>query len=171
MVTEVLSRPADEFENDQSLEFLWAAKAYEHSEVYFNLLCSVDPKLLKITPIDDLIYKLFREEFPTMDLKVIVESHLKSTKEKEKWRPFCERFKNVLEDYSFGTLLRANAEEDNREENTMLVTRIQFCCIEIARNREGVNDILRKKFRLQETEKENLSKPTEETCGTKISSS
>lgn len=142
----MLSRPADEFDNDKQLEYLWAEKAYDHNEVYFNLLCSVDTKQLRITPIDDLIYREFRKEFPDMDVKVIDENHLKSTEEKAKWRPFCERFRDVLEDYSFGTLLRANAEEDNRPDNTILVTKIQFCCIEIARNREGVNSVLRKKF-------------------------
>lgn len=80
-------------------------------------------------------------------MKVINENELKSTKEKEKWRPFCERFKTLVEDYSFGTLLRGDAEEDYSEENTILITRIQFLCLEIARNKEGINDILRKKFR------------------------
>lgn len=112
-----------------------------------QILCSVDPKHLKLTPMDDTIYKIFREEFPTLDVKVINENELKSTKEKAKWRPFCERFKTLIEDYSFGTLLRANAEEDYKEENSILITRIQFYAIEIARNREGINDILRKKFK------------------------
>lgn len=112
-----------------------------------QILCSVDPKHLRLTPVDDFIYKAFREEFPSLDIKVIYENELKSTKEKLKWRPFCERFKTVVDDYSFGTLLRANAEEDYREENTILLTRIQFLCIEVARNKEGVNDILRKKFK------------------------
>lgn len=93
-----------------------------------------------------MIYTEFRKEFPNLDVKVIDENHLKSTEEKAKWRPFCERFKEVLEDYSFGTLLRADAEEDNKPENLMLVTKIQFCCIEVARNREGINSVLRKKF-------------------------
>lgn len=116
---------------------------------FFNIqiLCSADPKLLRLTPIDDFIYKAFREEFPILEVTVIKENELKSTKEKEKWRPFCEKFKTLVEDYSFGTLLRSNAEEDYSEENTMLVTRIQFFCLEIARNKEGVNDILRKKFK------------------------
>lgn len=111
-------------------------------------MCSADPKHLRLTPIDDLIYKAFREEFPNLDVTVIDENELKSKKEKEKWRPFCERFKTLIEDYSFGTLLRANAEDDYSETNTMLVTRIQFLCIEVARNKEGVNDILRKKFKV-----------------------
>ncbi|CAG9835550.1 unnamed protein product [Diabrotica balteata] len=143
---DVLSRPAEEFENDQTVETMWAIKAFEHAEVYFNILCSVDPKLLKLTPVDDLIYKVFREEFPKLEVEVIKENELKSTKEKGKWRPFCERFKNVVEDYSYGTLLRADAKDDYKEDNTILVTRIQFYAIELARNREGVNDVLRKKF-------------------------
>lgn len=78
---------------------------------------------------------------------MIKEDELKSTKEKAKWRPFCERFKTLVEDYSFGTLLRSDAKDDYKEDNTMLVTRIQFYAIELARNKEGVNDILRKKFK------------------------
>ena len=96
-----------------------------------------------MTPLDDVIYKLFREEFPDLKLDVIYEDELKSTKGKQKWRPFCERFKKCVEDYSFGTLLRADASKDYLEDNTILVTRIQFYAIELARNREGVNDKLR----------------------------
>ncbi|EFA12213.2 Protein PBDC1-like Protein [Tribolium castaneum] len=90
---DVLSRPAEEFENDQTLEAMWAMKAYEHAEIYFNILCSVDPKYLKLTPIDDIIYKEFREEFPNLRLNIIEENELKSEKSKAKWRPFCEKFK------------------------------------------------------------------------------
>ncbi|RZC42256.1 PBDC1, partial [Asbolus verrucosus] len=146
---DVLSRPVEEFENDQTLEAMWAVKAYEHAEIYFNILCSVDPKFLKLTPLDDVIYKFFREEFPTLRINVIYEDELKSDRGKDKWRPFCERFKKCVEDYSFGTLLRADASKDYTEDNTILVTRIQFYAIELARNREGVNDILRKTFNTQ----------------------
>lgn len=34
---DVLSRPAEEFENDKSVEAIWAMKAYEHAEIYFNV--------------------------------------------------------------------------------------------------------------------------------------
>lgn len=34
---DVLSRPAEEFGNDETLEHLWAAKAMEHSDIYFNV--------------------------------------------------------------------------------------------------------------------------------------
>lgn len=36
-VQDVLSRPADEFGNDEMLEEMWAMKAYQHAEVYFNV--------------------------------------------------------------------------------------------------------------------------------------
>jgi hypothetical protein len=51
-----------------------------------------------------------------------------------------------VEDYSFGTLLRADASKEYSEDNSILVTRIQFYAIELARNKEGVNDLLRKTF-------------------------
>lgn len=63
------------------------------------------------------------------------------------WRPFCEQFKDEVEDYSFGTLLRLDCKEEFSQDNTTLVPRIQFYAIEIARNREGYNDILREKSR------------------------
>ncbi|KAF2893313.1 hypothetical protein ILUMI_12869 [Ignelater luminosus] len=151
---DVLSRPAEEFENDQSVEAMWAMKAFEHAEIYFNLLSSVDAKLLHLTPYDDSIYQIFREEFPNFDVSVVNENELKSPAGKAKWRPFCERFKNVIEDYSFGTLLRADASKEYDEQNSMLVTRIQFYAIELARNREGVNDSIRKNFGCKKIETE-----------------
>jgi hypothetical protein len=42
---DVLSRPADEFGNDNLVEELWAMKAYEHAEVYFNV--RLNPLFLK----------------------------------------------------------------------------------------------------------------------------
>ncbi|KAK5649955.1 hypothetical protein RI129_000984 [Pyrocoelia pectoralis] len=143
---DALSRPAEEFENDHSVEAMWAMKAFEHAEIYFNLLSSVDAKLLHLTPMDDIIYKLFREEFPKLNVAVLDENKLKSTVEKAKWRPFCEKFKDIVEDYSFGTLLRADASKNYDEQNSILVTRIQFYAIELARNREGVNDSIRGQF-------------------------
>ncbi|GLH15851.1 Protein PBDC1 [Gryllus bimaculatus] len=143
----LLSRPADEFENDPSVEAMWAMKAYEHAEIYFNILCSVDPKLLKLTPHDDMIYKTFREEFPDLKVDVVIEDEMKSPEGKSKWRPFCEKFKNVVEDYSFGTLLRLDCQGEYSEKNSILVSRIQFYAIELARNKEGLNDTVRTNFR------------------------
>lgn len=97
--------------------------------------------------MDKIVYTIFREEFPTLDIKVINEDDMKSPTGKIKWRLFCERFKDALEDYNFGTLLRTNCNGDYTQDNSMLVTRVQFLAIELARNREGCNDIIRTKFK------------------------
>ncbi|XP_017783289.1 PREDICTED: protein PBDC1 [Nicrophorus vespilloides] len=144
---DVLSRPAEEFENDSQVEAMWAMKAFEHAEVYFNIISSVDPKPLKLTPFDDTIYKIFREEFSDLNIVQLNEDEMKSPEGKMKWRSFCERFKKFVEDYSFGTLIRADATKDYTQENSILVSRIQFYAIELARNREGVNDPIRRIFK------------------------
>ncbi|XP_039435970.1 protein PBDC1 [Culex pipiens pallens] len=143
---DVLSRPADEFVNDGMVEELWAMKAVEHAEIHFNLLCSVDPRQLHLTPYDNEIYEEFRRNFPDLDVSVVKEADLKSGDGKAKWRAYVEKF-NRLEDFSYGTLLRADATEEFQPDNAILVVRIQFWAIEVARNREGCNDVLRGKFR------------------------
>ncbi|XP_055323398.1 protein PBDC1 [Sitodiplosis mosellana] len=143
---DVLSRPAEEFGNDESVEAMWAMRAFDHAEVYFNLLCSVDPRLLKLTPYDDQIYQAFREEFPSFNVAKMTENELKNPSAKQKWRSFIEKF-NKLDDYSYGTLMRADASQDFGPHNSILVVRIQFWAIEIARNREGHNDKIRYKYK------------------------
>jgi len=136
-----LQRPAEEYVNDANVEAMWAMKAADDSEVHFNLLCSADPKLLKLCKWDDWIYAKFRTRFPEFPIDEIEVDGLKSSVAKEKWRTFCEEMKS-LEDFSFATLLRLNARGEYSDENTILVTRVQFLAIEIARNREGLNDFV-----------------------------
>ncbi|KAG0714858.1 Protein PBDC1 [Chionoecetes opilio] len=138
---------ADELGNDSTMEGMWAMKAMEHAEIHFNLLCAVDPKLLRLTPKDDLIYQEFRKEFSDLSVAKLKEEDLKSPAAKEKWRPFCMKFEKEVEDYSFATLVRIDPFDEYSESNTILVTRIQFFCIEISRNREGQNDSIRGKFK------------------------
>lgn len=107
----------------------------------------MDPKLLKLTAHDDQIYKTFRETFPNLSVKKINEENMKSIEGKNQWRPFCEQFKDIVEDYSMGTLLRADCTAEYTEENSILSTRIQFYAIELARNREGFNDCIRENFK------------------------
>lgn len=119
----------------------------------FQIICSVDPKLLRLTPHDEQIYKTFRDFFPDLKVDKIVEDELKSAEGKQKWRPYCEQFKDVVEDYSFGTLLRADCTGEYSEENSILCTRIQFYAIEIARNREGFNNGIRDLFKPRKSTK------------------
>lgn len=114
---------------------------------------SVDPKLLHLTPFDEAIYKIFREDFPILNVADMDEDDMKSVKGKAKWRAFCERFSKV-DDYNYGTLLRVNCRKSYNQENSMLVTRIQFLAIEIARNREGLNDDIRKNYHVTEAKEE-----------------
>uniref|UniRef100_A0A8C2FWF4 Polysaccharide biosynthesis domain containing 1 n=1 Tax=Cyprinus carpio TaxID=7962 RepID=A0A8C2FWF4_CYPCA len=137
-----LSLPAEAYGNDARLEVMWAMKAYNHAEVYYNLISSVDPKFLKLTKSDEQIYTKFREEFPDLSIQVLDPELLKSADAKEKWRPFCNQFEGVVEDFNYGTLLRLDCQKDYTEENTVFATRIQFYAIEIARNREGYNDFV-----------------------------
>lgn len=80
-----------------------------------------------------------------MNVDRIEEDELKTPDAKDRWRAFIEKF-NKLEDFSFGTIIRANASEEFNPENSILVIRLQFWALEIARNREGFNDSLRKNF-------------------------
>ncbi|CAL1568091.1 unnamed protein product [Knipowitschia caucasica] len=135
-----LSLPADAYGNDPRLEAMWAIKASEHAEVYFNLISSVDPKFLKLTKVDDNLYTLFKETFKDIDIKILKTEDLKSNEAKERWRPFCNQFEGIVEDFNYGTLLRLDTEKEYTEENTIFATRVQFYAIEIARNRDGLND-------------------------------
>merc|ERR1719414_585537 len=142
-----LGRPSEEFGNDERVEALWAIKAMEHAEVYFNILCSVDPKVLKLTKHDDEIHAAFKTAFPDMKVdKLSEKDDLKSPEMKEKWRKFCNEFKHV-EDFSFGCLLRLVSAGEYSEENSALVSKIQFYAVELARNREGLNDVIKTKFK------------------------
>ena len=58
-----------------------------------------------------------------------------------------------MQDYNFGTLVRPHSESDYGPNNSFFVTRFEFLCIEIARNKEGLN-----KHLIQAGEKGELSK-------------
>ncbi|CAL4133671.1 unnamed protein product [Meganyctiphanes norvegica] len=137
----------DSLGNDPTMEGMWALKAMEHAEIHFNLLCALDPSLLKLTPKDDVIYEEFRKEFPDFKIDKLAEDTLKSPAAKEKWRPFCNKFQEEVEDFSFATLVRIDCNDEYSEKNTILVTRIQFLCIEVARNREKFNESIRHNFK------------------------
>lgn len=57
----------------------------------FQILHSVDPKLLRLTPHDNHIYKAFKDKmFLDMVVDKIDKDKLKSPEGKTKRRPFCE---------------------------------------------------------------------------------
>merc|ERR1711879_611977 len=136
----ILTRPAQEYVNDASIEMQWAEKAFKEAEVH---------------------YKLFRRDFPDFNVEKIDEDKMKTTDAKAKWRPFCNHFQGQVDDYNRGSLVRIDGMGPFDEVNSTLTTRIQFLAIEIARNREGVNDKMYEKL---SAEKANAEKPKAGGC-------
>ena len=135
----VLQTPASQFGNDLSLEYLWAANAHCYADMHMKLMKFIDPGTVKLTKFDDYIHRLFMRYFKHLNIEVLNENELKSEDAKARWRPFCEHFKDALDKYNFGTLVRKDCKETYSEENSLFVTRIQFLAIEIARNKKGLN--------------------------------
>jgi hypothetical protein len=98
--------------------------------------------------LDDAVYSNFRKHFPASKLSVdkLDENALKSKVGKEAWRNFCNEYEknDQIVDFNTGTLLRLDAAKDYDQENVTIVPRIQFFALEIARNREGANDRIKK---------------------------
>uniref|UniRef100_A0A3Q1HNW8 Polysaccharide biosynthesis domain containing 1 n=1 Tax=Acanthochromis polyacanthus TaxID=80966 RepID=A0A3Q1HNW8_9TELE len=110
-------------------------KTFKLDPVLFQLISSVDPKFLKLTKLDDKIYSTFRESFKDLDVKVLTHDQLKSDTAKERWRPFCNQFEGLVEDFNFGTLLRLDCEKDYVEDNTVF-GEFLFCCFHVFREQE-----------------------------------
>ena len=165
---EQLTRPAEEFVNDATVEVAWLSTAVRHMEAYYRLISSLkEPASLRLTPNDDLIYGAFREAFPELNVERLTEEAIKSAEgkwrrtdfskqlfltplfllllpstAKAKWRQFCNEMEDKVADFNFATMMRLNARLGYSEENSIVVPRAQFVAIEIARNRLGINDNL-----------------------------
>jgi hypothetical protein len=109
---------AEEYVNDSSVEMAWAIRAAECASIHMNiLLSSPDTRNLKLNKMQNEVYKRFRELFGEFDVEKVFslifgctysttrlnpsiqvkEEDLKSTTMKEKWRGFCEEFKDSVE--------------------------------------------------------------------------
>lgn len=127
--------------NLPGLEAAWAHKCADYADEHEAFLARVprNAKIIRLTGIDDEIYKAFRTMFPSLDVKLLVEDDLKTEKSKSMWRQYCMHFEHRVEDYNYGTLLRLDASKPYSPENTTLAPRVQFYAVEIARLREGAN--------------------------------
>ncbi|SMY24382.1 unnamed protein product [Zymoseptoria tritici ST99CH_1A5] len=132
---------AEEADNYEEIEKQFAVKVVEHMSTYWSILEKLPGSKLRLTKMDDDILEHFNSEFPDFDLKATInEDDMKSKAGKEKWRNFINQYENKVEDYNFGTMLRANTAEEYGQEGTIFAVRMQFYAIEIARNRAGLND-------------------------------
>ncbi|KAL0081564.1 putative polysaccharide biosynthesis protein [Phycomyces blakesleeanus] len=135
---------ADELEQLEDIEKQWAVKAMHHAETYFKLISAMDCSKLRLTSIDDEIYKDFIENFPHIDVKHLDEKDFKSPESKDKWRHWINKYEKRVNEFNFGCLIRIDPSKDYTEENTMFGVRMQFYAIEIARNKLGLNAAVRK---------------------------
>ena len=90
--------------------------------------------------VDDELYGAFRDSFEKLNVGDIDVEDFKSESAKTKWREFLEPWADRIQESNFATLMRLKADDDFGPENSFIVTRVQFYAIEIARNREGLNE-------------------------------
>lgn len=108
---------------------------------YWKILESMPGSKLKLTKYDDEIYAKFQQHFPEFDAKArINEDEMKSGEGKAKWRDFIKLYEDKVEDFNFGTMLRADASKEYDEKDTIFAVRMQFYAVEIVRNKLGLND-------------------------------
>ncbi|KAG9187630.1 hypothetical protein G6011_05501 [Alternaria panax] len=131
----------EETENFEDIEKQFAVKVVQHMETYWKILEKVPGSKLRLTKIDDDIYEHFKKDFPEFDASATLnEDDMKSKEGKERWRKFIGEYETKVEDYNFGTMLRASPKMEYSQEGTIFAVRMQFYAIEIARNRQGLND-------------------------------
>lgn len=74
---------------------------------------------------DDEIFKHLGEVFPELmeepyeKLTKIDEDGMKSAEGKKRWREFIETYKDKVQDYNFGSLIRTDARDEYAEMNTI----------------------------------------------------
>lgn len=90
-----------------------------------------------------MLYKRFRANFPILDCSVVTESALKNEQAKEIWRGWMIASQGIVLDHDMMSLVRVNCEFPYEQWNTIMVSRMQFYCIELARNKEGLNEKVR----------------------------
>lgn len=87
---------------------------------YWAILERTRGSSLRLTKIDDDIYERFNKEFPDFDAQAtIIEDEFKSKAGKERWRKFITEYETKVDDFNFGTMLRANPAWEYGEKETI----------------------------------------------------
>ncbi|KAG7040258.1 duf757 domain-containing protein [Colletotrichum scovillei] len=132
---------AQEADNLEDIEKQFAVKVVQHMETYWKILEKVKGSTLRLTKIDDEIYEHLKTDFPEFDpAATINEDEMKSKSGKERWRKFMMAYEKKIDDYNFGTMVRASPKFEYGQNEVIFAPRMQFYAIEIARNRNGLND-------------------------------
>ncbi|GFV86380.1 protein PBDC1 [Trichonephila clavipes] len=119
----------------------WAEKIIDHTKIYDNLITSVPLKDLKLTPQNDVIYDRFMEDFPDFNLDNISKNDYSSDTCMQKWKDFIRRNIELIEEPAAATLIRVDCSKGYTPKNLVMVRRLEFLALEIARNKLGLNDI------------------------------
>lgn len=87
---------------------------------YWAILEKMKGSQLRLTKMDDEIYEHFKKDFPELDpAETINEDTMKSKEGKERWRNFMMAYEKKIDDYNFGTMLRANPNFEYGEKETI----------------------------------------------------
>ncbi len=94
--------------------------AVQHMSTYWGILEKMRGSKLRLTRMDDEIHDHFKRDFPDFDPgETIDEDAMKSKEGKDKWRNFMKVYEKKVDDYNFGTLLRANPKFEYGEKETI----------------------------------------------------
>jgi len=92
----------------------------EHMSTYWAILEKLPGSKLRLTKFDDDILAHFNRDFPDFNLQATInEDDMKSKEGKEQWRNFINEYEKKVEDYNFGTMLRANPAWEYGEKETI----------------------------------------------------
>ncbi|EKG15410.1 hypothetical protein MPH_07382 [Macrophomina phaseolina MS6] len=145
----------EQADNFEDIEKQFAVKVVQHMTTYWSILERMRGSKLRLTKIDDEIYEHFKKEFPDFDpAATINEDEMKSKAGKERWRNFIMAYEKRVDDYNFGTMLRASPTTEYGEKETIFAVRMQFYAVEIARNRAGLNDWIYEKANPEKAKEE-----------------
>ena len=87
---------------------------------YWAILEKVRGSTLRLTKMDDDIYEHLKADFPEFDpAKTIDEDEMKSKTGKERWRKFMMAYEKKVDDYNFGTMMRANPKWEYGQDETI----------------------------------------------------
>lgn len=92
----------------------------QQMSTYWGILEKVRGSQLRLTKMDDEILESFKKEFPEFDpAATIDEDEMKSKAGKERWRDFINQYEKKIDDFNFGTMLRANPKWEYGEKETI----------------------------------------------------
>ncbi|CAL6107299.1 Polysaccharide_biosynthesis family protein [Hexamita inflata] len=145
--------------NDKNLENSWAESAFQYAESFEKLIFKTEEgklKAFRFTANDDKIFDKYKKLFPKVKVDVLNVDELKSQANKSKWYEFLEANKHIVKEYNLGTLIRINSQEKFGPQNSVVVPRLQYYCIELQRFREGFNQQFKAKFQQDVKVEENV---------------